>query len=304
MKKGNHSPYVINSISEIHQQMGLPKPKHPLISVIDYADIKNQPARHSTSFVLNFYMVCIKKDYHGKLKYGQHYYDFDEGIMTFIAPRQVVFEANEAGVHHGSLLLFHPDFIRNYSLAKNVNDYGFFSYEAYEALHLSEKEEKMIEGIMQHIAGEYQSAADVYSQDVMISHLELLLNYANRFYNRQFITRHQASRGLLADVESLLKTLFDMDMPQTGVPTVHDVADQLHMSPNYLSDMLRTLTGQTTQQHIHSKLIEKAKEQLSTTSLSISEIAYQLGFEYSQSFSKLFKNKTNISPSEFRDSFR
>ena len=296
---------IINSISEIHQQMGLSKPKHPLISVIRYDDATNEPVPRPEKFLANFYMVCIKKDYQGTFKYGQQHYDFSEGAMSFIAPKQVIFEENADDNPQGTLLLFHPDFIQGYSLATAINRYGFFSYEANEALHLSEDEESMIEGIMKNIASEYQSSVDAFSQDVIISQLELLLNYSNRFYHRQFITRHQASRGLLAEVEALLKERFDAEnMSENGVPTVQEVAERLSMSPNYLSDMLRTLTGQTTQQHIHNKLIEKAKEQLSTTSLSISEIAYQLGFEYSQSFSKLFKNKTRVTPSEYRSSFR
>ena len=295
---------IVNSISEIHQQMGLPKPKHPLISVIQYADATNEPVPRPEKFLTNFYMVCIKKDYQGTFKYGQQYYDFSEGAMTFIAPKQVIFEENADENPQGTLLLFHPDLIQGYSLAKKIHDYGFFTYEANEALHLSEGEEAMIEGVMNSIAGEYQSPVDTFSQDVIISQLELLLNYSNRFYHRQFITRHQASKGLLAEVETLLNGWFQSEqLIETGVPTVQEVAQHLNMSPNYLSDMLRTLTGQTTQQHIHNALIEKAKEQLSTTALPISEIAYQLGFEYSQSFSKLFKNKTDVSPSEFRASF-
>ena len=252
----------------------------------------------------DFYMVCIKRDFTGKLKYGQHYYDFDDGTMTFIAPHQVISGINEDQVLNGSFILFHPDFIQHYPLAKSIKNCRFFNYEANEALHLSEKEDKMIRNIMETIQEEYSSAVDVYSQDVIVSHLELLMNYSKRFYKRQFITRHHANKGILSDLENLLQKWFVSEhIAQSGFPTVRDVAENLNMSPNYLSDMLRNLTGQTTQQHIHEKLIESAKEKLSTTELSVSEIAYELGFEYAQSFSKLFKRKTNQTPMEFRQSF-
>jgi AraC-like DNA-binding protein len=200
--------------------------------------------------------------------------------------------------------VIHPDFIQNYSLSKNIKGYGYFSYAVNEALHLSEKEEIMVSAIMQNIKQEYHSVIDNYSQDVIVSQIELLLNYANRFYNRQFITRKNAGNDLLTKMEALLEEYFSGNQVQEfGLPSVQYIAGQLNISPNYLSDMLRSLTGQSTQQHIQAKLIEKAKTILSTTSLSVSEIAYQLGFEYPQSFSKLFKNKTNISPLEFRHNF-
>jgi AraC family transcriptional regulator, transcriptional activator of pobA len=189
-------------------------------------------------------------------------------------------------------------------LAQAIKEYGFFSYAVNEALHLSEKEEAMIASIMLNIEQEYRAAIDSFSQDVMVSHMELLLTYANRFYNRQFITRKHAHNDLLIRLEALLSDYFKGDhVREMGLPTVQYISDQLNMSPNYLSDTLRQLTGQSTQQHIHDKLIEKAKESLTTTSLSVSEIAYQLGFEYPQSFSKLFKSKTRVSPLEFRQTF-
>ncbi len=187
-------------------------------------------------------------------------------------------------------------------MSKTIKNYGYFSYAVNEALHLSEKEEAMITTTMLNIEQEYRSGIDIYSQDVIVSHIELLLNYSNRFYNRQFITRKSASNDLLVKLDHLLTEYFDKHL-QSGLPTVHFISEQLNISSNYLSDLLRTLTGQSTQQHIHNKLIEKAKEILTTTSLSVSEIAYQLGFEYPQSFSKLFKSKTNVSPLEFRHSF-
>ncbi|MFV5699153.1 helix-turn-helix domain-containing protein [Flavobacterium sp. ZT3R17] len=305
MKKETNSPYIINSISELHRLLELPKPKHPLVSVINLNEIKYHFDESIKSFVYNFYSVCTKKDFKGKLKYGQNYYDFDEGIMTFFSPGQVISTVVDEDIAlSGIWLVIHPDFIQNYALAKSIKDYGFFSYAVNEALHLSDKEEAMITDIMQNIDTEYCSVIDGFSQDVILSHIELLLNYSNRFYNRQFITRKNASNDLLSNLEKLLLDYFNGNKVQEfGLPTVLYISEQLNVSPNYLSDMLRSLTGQSTQQHIHDKLIEKAKEILTTTSLSVSEIAYQLGFEYPQSFSKLFKSKTNVSPLEFRSSF-
>ncbi len=305
MKKETNSPYSINSISELHRILQLPKPKHPLVSVINLNEIKCHFDESIKSYVYNFYSICTKKDFKGKLKYGQNYYDFDEGIMTFFSPGQVISTVvDEDIVLSGIWLVIHPDFIQNNGLAKSIKDYGFFSYAVNEALHLSDKEEAMITDIMQNIYSEYCSIIDGFSQDVILSQIELLLNYSNRFYNRQFITRKNASNDLLSNLEKLLLDYFNGNKVQEhGLPTVQYISEQLNVSPNYLSDMLRSLTGQSTQQHIHDKLIEKAKEILTTTSLSVSEIAYQLGFEYPQSFSKLFKSKTNVSPLEFRSSF-
>jgi AraC family transcriptional regulator, transcriptional activator of pobA len=290
MKKVLNAPLIINSISEQHRLYSLPKPEHPLVSVISFSDISQNSGGVTGSFAMNFYGIAIKKDFKGKLKYGQNYYDFDEGVMSFIAPGQVLSkETSLDEPFSGWLLSIHPDFLRSYPLGRKIKEYGFFSYTTNEALHLSEKEEKMVETIMKNIEQEYRSSIDTFSQDVIISHIELLLNYSNRYYNRQFITRKNANNDLLTKLEELLDDYFKGEkVPEFGLPTVKYVADNLNVSPNYLSDMLRSLTGQSTQQHIHDKLIETA---------------YKLGFETPQSFSKLFKNKTNVSPLEFRNSF-
>ncbi|WP_210490139.1 helix-turn-helix domain-containing protein [Rufibacter aurantiacus] len=305
MKKQNSSPYTIQSISELHRLLGIPQPEHPLVSLINLSDLRETCGAMLGSFVYSFYSICIKKDFQGKLKYGQNYYDFDDGVMTFFSPGQVISTDASAEISlSGWWLIFHPDFIRNYPLSKKIKEYGFFSYAVNEALHLSEKEEAVLENIKNNIAQEYTSAIDSFSQDVIVSHMEVLLTYANRFYNRQFITRKNTHHDLLVKLEEVLNEYFQSGLgPETGLPTVQYVSEKLNLSPNYLSDMLRSLTGQSTQQHIQNKLIEKAKETLSTTSLSVSEIAYGLGFEYPQSFSKLFKSKTNVSPLEFRHSF-
>ncbi|HWV68169.1 helix-turn-helix transcriptional regulator, partial [Chitinophaga sp.] len=239
----------------------------------------------------------------GKARYGQNYYDFGEGGLVFTAPNQI-FESPDDSVHSGYILLVHPDFFLSYPLAKKIKEYGFFSYAADEALYLSEKEKATIMAIFSIMDEELNSRIDDFSQDVIISQIELLLNYSNRFYKRQFITRKAANRGLLQKLEDVLEDYFNTGKPSLqGIPTVQYLSEQLNISASYLSDMLRSYTGQNTQQHIHNKLIEKAKEKLSTSGLSVSEIAYELGFEHPQSLSRLFKTKTNQSPLAFRQSF-
>jgi AraC-like DNA-binding protein len=297
----------IKTISEYHQLMGLPKPEHPLISLINFESITQLPSQESISVVFNFYSISIKRNFNARMKYGQQEYDFDEGIMFFISPGQVFgieIEKGSALKHSGWLLLIHPDFLWNTLLAKTIKRYEFFDYAVSEALFLSEREEVTTTCIMQNIEQEYRSNMDKFSQDIIIAQLELLLAYAERFYHRQFITRKITNHKLLSRLEDILSDYFSSEtMVKKGLPTVQHIAGILHVSPNYLSSLLKVLTGQNTQQYIHEKLIEKAKEKLSTTDLSVSEIAYELGFEHPQSFSKLFKTKTNISPLEFRHSF-
>lgn len=303
MKNTLKPPRILNSISELHKVLSLPEPEHPLVSMVNFADVKDTTPDFGDGMVMNFYIIAVKKEVNGKIRYGQNYYDFDEGVMSFIAPLQICYMTEgDPRPGEGFMLMFHPDYIRNYPLGKKIKNYDFFSYSVHEALMLSKKEELVIEGIMNNIQQEYHSNIDQYSQDVIISQIELLLNYSNRFYNRQFLTRKNAHNDTLIKLEAALDRHFANEQI-TGLPTVKQLADLLNVSPHYLSDMLRSLTGQNAQQHIHSKLIEKAKEVLVTTPLSVSEIAYRLGFEYPQSFSKLFKNKTNISPLEYRKQF-
>jgi len=243
----------------------------------------------------------------GKMRYGQQEYDFDEGVMFFISPNQVF--SIEADPHStvqrsGWMLLVHPDFLWKTPLAKKIKQYEYFGYSVNEALFLSEKEETAMNAIIQSIQQEYHSNIDKFSQNIIISQIETLLNYAERFYHRQFITRKITNHQILDRLEALLTEHFNSDdLIEKGLPTVQYIAGALNISPKYLSSLLKVLTGQTAQQHVHEKLIEKAKEKLSTTSLSVSEIAYELGFEHSQSFSKLFKSKTSLSPLEFRRNF-
>lgn len=304
MKKEISSPVKINSISELHAMLGLPKPLHPLISLVNNSEMKVDTESINPSYLFNFYKISYKKTLKGVMGYGQGYYDFDEGGMIFTAPNQLISIIGNDMDYEGISLLIHPDFIRNYPLGKNIKSYGFFSYETNEALHLSDKEKTTILGVLDNIQQELNQAIDDVSQDVMISYIEVLLNFSNRFYKRQFITRKAVNNDLLMQMEQVLNQYFDENNPlQNGLLTVEYLANHLHLSPRYLSDMLRSLTGQNAQQHIHEKLIEKAKEYLSTSHLSVAEVAYQLGFEHPQSFSKLFKNKTSITPLDFRASF-
>lgn len=304
MKTGGE-PYLINSISEQHRLLGLPKPKHPLVSVFRHENAVYENLVGLRHFMLNFYCISIKKDYDGKLKYGQRHYDFDEGMMAFIAPHQLLMKLESGSKPPGGMtLMFHPDFIANTPLGAKIRNFHFFSYELNEALHLSNTEEQVIEGIFSNIEREYQTSIDTFSQDVMIAQIELLLQYSSRFYARQFITRKVANDEILVRLESLFNEYFnDEGLLQNGLPTVQVIADKLNMSADYLSDMLRNVTGQTAQQHIHAKVVDKAKELLATTNLQVSEVAYLLGFQYPQSFNKFFKNKMKMSPLEYRGSF-
>ncbi len=302
----NNKLHTFNTISQFHKMSGLPKPEHPLVSLVDYGLVEYQTDEKEISWVQNFYTIGLKRNIQGKFRYGQQQYDFDEGLLSFVSSGQVVHLTVEKPKEKptGFLLLIHPDFIWNTSLAKNIKQYGFFGYAVNEALFLSEKEETVITDIFLNIQREYHSNIDKFSQNIIISQIELLLNYCERFYQRQFITRKKSSHQILEKLETKLEDYFNKENQiEKGLPTAQNIANSLNVSPNYLGSLLKTLTGLTTQQHIHNKLIEKAKERLSTTNLSVSEIAYELGFEHPQSFSKLFKTKTNQSPLEFRASF-
>jgi AraC-like DNA-binding protein len=297
------SIYKFDSLTDFHRVFGLAKPLHPLISFIDIADIKHTPGELPASIVMDFYKIAYKPGLCGNAKYGQNYYDFGEGGLVFTAPNQV-FESPNGSSTSGCLLLVHPDFFLSYALAKNISQYGFFSYAVNEALHLSDSERITIMSVFNILSEELNSRIDDFSQDVIVSQVELLLNYSNRFYKRQFITRKAAHVDVLQKLEAILDDYFKNERSlQLGLPTVQFLSEQLNVSASYLGDMMKSLTGLNAQQHIHHKLIEKAKEILSTSNLSVAEVAYQLGFEHPQSFSRLFKTKTNQSPLAFRQTF-
>ena len=296
----------IKTIGEFHKLRGLPNPEHPLVSIIDYSSIKRPANIDEVNLVLDFYMISLKKGIGGKMYYGQQEFDFDDGLMAFMEPNQVFRIQSDPAAREersGWLLLIHPDFLWNTALAKGIRRYEYFDYSVNEALFLSEKEQKTLNSIIDNIKQEYQTNIDQFSKQIIISQIESLLNYSERFYNRQFITREKSNHQILERLEKLLDEYFEHTIAEKGLLSVQFIADELNISPKYLSTLLKTLTGQNTQQHIHNKLIEVAKEKLSTTNLSVSEIAYEMGFEHSQSFSKLFKSKTAQSPLEFRGSF-
>ncbi len=289
-------PLIIKTISEFYQLNLLSPPDHPVISVVDYSQVvaakENYPVK---SIAADYYSISIKRGLSGKMRYGQQRYDFDEGVMYFLAPKQILTvepDKNSTAIPSGWILLIHPDFLWNSALAKKIKRYEYFEYAVNEALVLSEKEEATINNIIQNIQQEYHANIDRFSQDIIIAQIEVLLNYAERFYHRQFITRKIGNHHILGRLEQVLADYFDSDdLLKKGLPTVQYISENLNTSQAYLRTLLKELTGQSTQQHIHEKLIEKAKEKLSTTALTVSEIAYELGFEHPQSFSKLFKTK-------------
>ncbi|WP_316848895.1 helix-turn-helix domain-containing protein [Pedobacter agri] len=260
-------------------------------------------------FCMNVYTISLKRNVNMKVRYGQQFYDFDKGIMSFTAPQQVQ-SVDSEGIERfredggcGYMLVFHPSFLYHHPLAKTIKTYGFFSYAVNEALHLSELEESNVSGILGKIEAEYQNI-DLYTQDIILSQIDLLLNYCNRFYQRQFLTRKPNNHDLVMRIEKLVDDYFDSEeMLKRGMPSLELFANEMNLSAHYLSDMLRTVSGRSLQQYIHEKLIAVAKEHLSSTDMSVANIAYLLGFEYPQSFNKLFKKKTNISPLQFRRSF-
>jgi AraC-like DNA-binding protein len=292
---------AINSISEFHRLLSLPQPYHPLVSVINLAESVFLEDKIWKGFVNRFYCVALKREAKGKIRYGQQHYDYDKGVLSFTAPNQVQqLDLQNMECGSGYLLIFHPDFLLQHTLANSIHQYGFFDYAVNEALHLSAGEEDDLVTILQKIDKECRHI-DKYTQEIILTQIESLLKYSNRFYERQFLTRKNNNSAVLTRFEQLIDEYFNSEVP--GLLTVQYVAAQMNLSPNYLSDLLRVHTGQNTQQHIHEKLIAKAKEKLSTTRLSVSEIAYALGFEHAQSFSTLFKKKTNLSPLEFRQAF-
>jgi AraC family transcriptional activator of pobA len=296
------------TISEFHEFRGLPKPNHPLFSVIDISTPMQLHSDEPMSMTKNFFGIGVKRMSNVKMKYGQQPFDFNEGIMSFMAPGQVfsigIDNKEIEAERSGWVIYIHPDFLWNTPLAKAIKQYDFWDYSLHEALFLSAKEEATVTNIIENILQEYNTSIDKFSKKIIIAQIESLLTYAERFYDRQFITREKANHQIVKQLEALLDEYFNCDdLIMRGLPTVQYFADKLHLSPKYMSTLLRTVTGHSTQQHIHEKLIEIAKNKLSTTNLSVAEIAYQLGFEHPQSFNKLFKTKTNLSPLEFRASF-
>ncbi|GAA4795181.1 helix-turn-helix domain-containing protein [Olivibacter ginsenosidimutans] len=299
------APLRLNTIHDYHRFRGLPMPEHPLISLINFSAI-TLTADEPQSLVFGFYTLALRRHSGAAFKYGQQEYDYKAGVMLFMAPEQVFgIQTYNNEPPSGWLLMIHPDFLWNTPLAHTIKQYAFFDYAVHEGLCLSQKEECYIIDLLKIIQREYHHQIDSFSHKIMIAQLELLLAYSARYYNRQFLTRRHVHHKLVTKLEMLLNDYFEKrPITDRAALTVQQVAAQLHVSPNYLSGLLKRTTGLSTQQHIQNKIIEKAKERLSTTDLSVSEIAYELGFEYAQSFNKLFKKKTDISPLTFRQSFK
>lgn len=291
--------FRFSSISDLLRQMGLPSPTHPLVALVNYDLTPIDLSDAGNWFVLDFYKITFKRTFEGSVKYGAGSYDFKEGGMAFLEPGQVVQKTNDPNDYEGYALYFHPDLLRRHGLAEKIHHYGFFSYAVSEALFISEKEKATMNAIFQVIDTELNERIDQFSDEVIVSQLELLLNQSNRFYHRQFVMRKNSHHELIDRMNKLLSEYFENALV-SGLPSPQAIAADLRVSQRYLSDMLKTLTGKTTQEHIHLLLIEKAKSLLQKNKLSTAEIAYRLGFEHPQSFNKLFKQKTNLSPAAFR----
>lgn len=294
--------FVIKSVTQVHQLFDLEKPKHPLISLF-----KNNPQVVEDwgpiRLATELYFVSMKDGVIGSFQYGRNTYDFEEGVMTFIAPGQVVTPGKMQGFDQpGWTIAFHPDLIRKSELGKNIDRYTFFGYDVFEALYLSDREKKALTDLAQKIEKEIEQNMDRHTQKLIISNLELLLDYCTRYYDRQFYTRSDMHLDSVTQFEGLIKDYFRTDEQlERGLPTVKYCSEQLHMSPNYLSDLLKKETGRSAQDHIHMFIIEKAKTVLLNSTDSITRVATGLGFEYSQHFSRLFKSKTGMSPTEYRN---
>ena len=292
---------TFDNLSDLLVRIGLPAPQHPLVALVDYNKSQLNLQDAGSKILLNFYKIAFKQSFEGSVRYGAGQYDFRAGGLAFLAPHQIVEMPGDPLQYEGFVLYFHPDLLRGYPLATGILRYGFFSYASSEALFLSEKEKQVISRLFATIEDELEGGIDAFSQDVLVSQIELLLQHSNRFYNRQFLTRKPANNELIDQMQAYLLHRFnDQTGLVAGLPSPPELADHLKVSPRYLSDMLKSLTGITTQQHIHLHLVEKAKELLATKKLSTAEIAYRLGFEHPQSFNKLFKQKTNLTPALFR----
>lgn len=289
----------ITSIAEYNSMRGVGT-RHPLVTVIDVSQALPMPAR---SFNFGLYAVGLKELNYGQLRYGRRHYDYQEGSLVFIAPGQVV--GVQPGIEQSSpkgwILLFHPDLINGTPLGRHMQDYSFFSYDVNEALHLSDKEKSIVMDCFAKIAYELDQNIDKHSKRLIASNIELLLNYCIRFYDRQFITRDHANKGVLERFETLMKDYFSSDRPQyDGLPSVAWCAEALHLSPNYFGDLVKKETGRSAQEYIQAKVIDVAKERMFDMERSVSEIAYELGFKYPQHFTRLFKQKTGITPNDYR----
>lgn len=273
---------------------------HPLVSILDYTKVKSMPAG---TYQMDLYAIILKQLKCGELKYGRGHYDYQEGTLVFLAPGQVIGvpETPDYSLSAGWGLFFHPDLIKGTALGRQIEEYHFFSYEVNEALHVSDKEKQIVLDCLHKIQYELEQSIDNHSKKLIAANIELFLGYCTRFYDRQFITRDQANHGILERFEAWLKAYFTSDQPsKTGLPSVAECARQLHLSPNYFGDLVRKETGKSAQEYIQSKIIDQAKERILQSPVSISDVAYTLGFKYPQHFSRFFKQKTGMTPQDYR----
>lgn len=294
----------LKTISDLNQLLNLGNTHNPLVTVVDFSTV-NEMIEQNTKIVTDFYSIMFKNYCKNNIKYGRKNIDFQDGSLICIAPNQVIEMDNEVEIKDNILgwgLFFHPDLIRSTALNNKIKESGYFSYEISEALHLSEKEKTILHECIQNIETELQENIDIHSQNIIVSTIEVLLNYCSRFYGRQLITRSTANKEVIAQVDKILNNYFRTKLPEEqGLPTVKYLAEQVHLSPSYLSDLLKKETGKNAQENIHFYLIEEAKNILLSTNHSIGEIAHSLGFDYPQYFNKLFKQKTGKTPIEYRN---
>ena len=293
--------YKVQTISELHEIAGFEKPKHPLVTVIDYSKVNVIDTPEHGSFICSFYSINFKN--HCSFVYGRQAFDHKEGTLHCTAPEQVITfdRKKEEGNTEGWGLYFHPELIRNTSLGKKIHEYSFFLYTENEALHLSDHEKQTLLSILKQMEKEYNTNIDHYSHDLIITNIELLLNYCKRYYGRQFITRTNQNKDILVRFDTFFSDYFNSgQLKNNGLPTVKQCAEKMNLSPNYFSDLLKSETGKNAQEHIHYYMLEKAKTLLKNSNRTINEIAYDLGFEYPQNFSKLFKKKVGTTPTLYR----
>lgn len=295
--------FNIHSVSQLHQMLGLEKPAHPLITVIDYSKCTIKREYFNVRLVTDFYLMSLKTPAPPSLQYGRQYYDFEEGTMIFMSPGQVfsISELDEGTNYQGWVLFFHPDLILPSTLSTKIKNFGFFSYSVSEALHVSDEEKKMLDNLIQSIQTEYQSKLDQHSHAVICTAIEQMLNYSQRYYSRQFITRQKQHLDLISNFEKLVMEYLDSEvLAEKGMPQVDFFSGQLHLSSGYLSDLLKKETGKTVKEYLHREIIERAKYRLLNSNASVNEIAYGLGFEYPQYFNRLFKAKVGMTPMVYR----
>lgn len=301
---------TIDSVTQYNNFMGV-ETLHPLISIVDFSTLDFEKINESykqlqpgTKAQINMYAIFLKDVKCGNITYGLKNYDYEEGTLMFLASGQVFGMEEEGDTLEGSGIgiFFHPDLIRGISLGATIDDYSFFSYETNEALHLSARERELINTCIENIRYELLHSIDSHTKTLIVSHLEVFLNYCKRFYERQFNTRSHVNKDILSRFEAVLKEYFASDLPsEMGLPTVNYCAEKLFLSPNYLSDLLKKETGKSALEHIHFKMISLAKKEIFNSEKSISEIAYQLGFKYPQHFTRMFKKEVGVSPNDFRN---